>query len=120
MPSSSKSELSRPHIGSGGGGGISVTGMPESQWPAALSTQQAIAFVVPEEALEICTSVAKNDKATMKHKMPLKNPLRILCLFMTIYWACLGGDICFRTSFILHFRQMPRDFEVTSSCIGHT
>ena len=37
--------------------------MPESQWPAAFPTQQAIA-ALPEEALEIGTKIAKNDNAT--------------------------------------------------------
>jgi hypothetical protein len=37
--------------------------MPESQWPAALPTQQAIAFALSEEALEIGTKIAKNDNA---------------------------------------------------------
>ena len=64
MSSFSSSELSRPHIGSRGGGGVFFAGMPESQWPAALPTQQAIAFALSEEALEIGTKIAKNDNAT--------------------------------------------------------
>ena len=63
MSSFSISVLSRPHIGSGGGGGGSIAGIPESQWPAALPTQQAIA-ALSEEALEIGTRIAKNDKAS--------------------------------------------------------
>ena len=62
MSSFSISVLSRPHIGSGGGGGGNA-GMPESQWPASFPTQQAIAFL-SEEALEIGTRIAKNDKAS--------------------------------------------------------
>lgn len=40
-----------------------LAGMPESQWPAAWPTQQAIVFALSEEALETGTSIAKKDKA---------------------------------------------------------
>jgi hypothetical protein len=93
MSSFSSSELSRPHIGSGGGGGVFFAGMPDSQWPAALSTQQAIAFALSEEALEIGTSIAKNDRATKKHKkhnMPFENRLCILCFIAASLVIRLG------------------------------
>ena len=117
MPSSSSSELSRPHIGSGGGGGTFFAEMPDSQWPA-LPTQQAI-VLLSEEALEIGTSVAKNDKAQTKHRMLCDTRLYTLWFLMIIYCVSLTFT-GFRTSFILHFGQVPRDFEVISSCIGQT
>lgn len=88
MSSFSSSELSSPHIGSRGGGGTFLAGMPESQWPAVLLTQQAIAFALSEEALEIGTRIAKNDSATKKHKkhdLPLENRLCILCFTAFVY-----------------------------------
>ncbi|HEV8431230.1 MAG TPA: hypothetical protein VGQ41_25220 [Pyrinomonadaceae bacterium] len=63
IPSSSISAPCKPHIGSDFGGGILFAVMPESQWPAALPTQQAIVFDFVREALATGSNVAINEKA---------------------------------------------------------
>jgi hypothetical protein len=120
ISSSSNSASSRPHIGSGGG--TFFAGIPESQCPAALPTQQAIVFAWLNEALAMRNGSEATKRHT-KHKMPNERNLCFLSFFAAIlkpdYWAgsCVTG---FLTSFILHFRQMPRFFDVTSSCMGQT
>jgi hypothetical protein len=82
IPSSSAAALSRPHIGSAGGGGTFFAAIPESQWPA-LPTQQGIASF---EALAIGASVAKNDRATKKHKNAFESCLCFMCSIANIYY----------------------------------
>ena len=64
--------------------------MPESQWPAALPTQQAI-VCLSEEALEIGTSIAKNDKAiaiaTSFQRKDAKTPLETEPSFASLRFA---------------------------------
>src|SRR4029453_14964124 len=82
IPSSSATALSSPHIGSAGRGGILCAGIPESQWPA-FPTQQGIASF---EALAIGPSVAKNDRATKKHKNAFESCLWFMCSIANIYY----------------------------------
>ena len=85
IASSAAAELSRPHIGSDVRGGAFFGASPESQCPA-LPAQQGIDS--SSDALAIGTRIAKNDKATRKHKMLLKTLLCFLCFF-----AVIRGDI---------------------------
>ncbi len=68
MPSSSSESLCKPHIGSSGCGGF-FAGTPDSQWPAALPTQQGIVLALSAEAPAIGTNVAKNDSAIAMAKI---------------------------------------------------
>lgn len=155
---SSGPAVSRPHMGSGGGGGFSEAS-PESQWLVAFPAQHAITFDLFAEAPVSGIRTAANDKTTTaaKKRLAILNDRKRFCVepgFIGLLIAPEGppnSPICralsprdrdvysnprskclqlepvdgsltigFLTSFILHFRHVPRDFEVTSSCIGQT
>ena len=68
IPSSSRSAVFKPHIGSLGSGRFSAA-RPESQWPAVFPTQHAIVLELSAEAAAIGSTVARNDKAIARAKI---------------------------------------------------